>query len=85
MPTFFYSTYDTDPKKKFYGKLEASTEEEAREIIRKENLPNQVNIKLTLEPSTAEIDPQNFYLLLSHLENPHEDQDEVNLGLDDDK
>lgn len=47
MPTFYYSTYDTDPTKKFYGQVEAPTEKEAREIIRKENLPNQVNIELT--------------------------------------
>jgi hypothetical protein len=85
MYTFYYSTYDTDPTKKFYGKLEASTKEEAREIIRKENLPNQVNIELTLVPPTSEIQAQNHYVLFNHLEKPHEDQDTVNFGLDDDK
>lgn len=89
MPTFYYSTYDTGPTKKFYGQVEAPTEKEAREIIRKENLPNQVNIELTrskhedVPGDVSEVKDINIFW--HNTDNPDEDKNEVNFDLDDDK
>jgi hypothetical protein len=76
-------------QKKFYGQVEAPTEKEAREIIRKENLPNQVNIELTrskhedLPGDVSAVKNINVFWLKP--DNPDEDKNEVNFGLDDDK